>query len=111
LGPQPAIFPGDATHPPLWHRDVVAVLPFQITPDRFALVAYVMTYDATKAIAAERYRLMIGGLHAARLTATLYDPHTGLKTSLRPTARGAESVELELSLVDHPRMLLLDERP
>ena len=68
LGPQKSIFPGDATHPPLWDRDVVAVLPFQITPNRFALVAYVMTYDATKAAAEERYRLTVGGLHGPRLT-------------------------------------------
>ena len=77
------VFPGDATHPPLWHRDVVAVLPFQITPNRFALVAYVMTYDATKAAAEERYRLTIGGLRGPELAATFYDPHTALRTPLQ----------------------------
>jgi hypothetical protein len=111
LGPQQTIFPGDATHPPLWHRDVVAVLPFQITPNRFALAAYVMTYDATKAAAVERYRLTIGGLRGPELAATLYDPHTALRTPLQTAARGSDSIELEVQLVDHPRMLLLDERP
>jgi len=67
VGPQKSIFAGDATHPPLWHRDAVAVLPFQITPGRFALVAYVMTYDATQPLAEERYRLTIGGLHGPRI--------------------------------------------
>jgi hypothetical protein len=111
LGPQKDIFPGDATHPPLRHRDVVAVLPFQITPARFALVVYVMSYDATKPIAAEPYRLTIGGLRSPRLAAVLYDPHAGSRTPLQSVTRGAESIELEVRLVDHPRMLLLDERP
>ena len=30
LGPETIVFDGDATHPPLWHRDVLAVLPFQV---------------------------------------------------------------------------------
>ena len=29
LGKDKMVFAGDARHPPLWHRDVVAVLPFQ----------------------------------------------------------------------------------
>ena len=109
LGKPEVIFAGDATHPPLLHRDVVAVLPFQVKPDKFALVVYVMTYDATKPIAAEQYRLTVRGLRAAKATATLYDPQEDATGRLSIDAPAASAVELTVPLVDHPRVLLLSD--
>ena len=42
---------GTAAHPPLYNRDVLAFLPFQVTADRYVVAAYVMTRDI-----AQRYR-------------------------------------------------------
>ena len=66
LGPQSKVFDGDATHPPLWHREVLAVLPFQVHPGKHAVVVYVMTRDATKPMAEEPYRLVIKGVSGAQ---------------------------------------------
>ncbi len=109
LGEDKMVFAGDARHPPLWHRDVVAVLPFQIRPDKFAIFVYVMTYDATKPLGMEDYRLAIKGVQGAKTIATLYDPQEDTSRPLPVAARGATSLELAVPLVDHPRLLMLSE--
>lgn len=108
LGPQKKIFEGDGKHPPLWHRDVVAVLPFQVRPDKFALVAYVMTYDVTRPIEPEKYRLSIRGVRGKAAT-ELYDPHEDRTIPLPNAERGGDRVDLVVPLVDHPRMLMFSE--
>jgi len=109
LGPQRKIFDGDRQHPPLWHRDVLAVLPFQTRPGKFVVATYVMTYDVTRPMAEERYRLKITGLHGAKLKVALVDPHEDKTTALEPAARGDDFVELTVPVVDHPRLLVLEE--
>ena len=109
LGEQKKIFEGDATHPPLWHRDVAAVLPLQIKPGKFAIAAYVMTYDVTKPIVPEDYRLSIQGLRGAKATVELYDPQENRTIRLPSVVRGVDRVELVVPLVDHPRLLILAE--
>ena len=39
---------GTAAHPPLYNRDVLAFLPFQVTPKRFVIPVYVMTTNLAK---------------------------------------------------------------
>jgi hypothetical protein len=109
LGEEKTVFAGDAKHPPLRHRDVVAVLPFQIRPDKFAMVVYVMTYDATRLLGTEDYRLVIKGVQGAKTIATLYDPQEDTSRRLPIAARGTASLELAVPLVDHPRLLMLTE--
>jgi hypothetical protein len=109
LGAEGVIFAGDAKHPPLRHRDVVAVLPLQIKPDKFAIIIYVMTYDVTKPIGPERYRLAIQGVGGAKTTATLYDPQEDTSRTLPLAASKATSLEVIVPLVDHPRLLMLSE--
>ena len=109
LGEQATVFAGDARHPPLRHQDVVAVLPFQIRPDKFALAVYVMTWDATKPLAAEEYRLTIHGVRGAKTTVTLYDPQEDASRPLPVAAREAASIEVVVPLVDRPRVLMLSE--
>ena len=109
LGPQKKIFDGDATHPPLWHRDVLAVLPFQTRPQKFVVAAYVMSYDVTQPFAEETYRLKIHGLAGAKASVSCYDPHDDTTTTLQPTARGDDFIEVEAPVVDHPRLLILAE--
>ena len=43
LGSQGKIFDGDATHPPLWEREVLAVLPFQVRPGKHVIAR--LRYD------------------------------------------------------------------
>lgn len=108
LGPQQKIFEGDATHPPLWRRDVLALLPMQSGPGKFVVIVYSMDYDATRSLGEARYRLGIHGLSHVAAEARLYDPHTNQTTPVRLTTAG-EVVEATLSVTDHPRLLFLTE--
>jgi hypothetical protein len=109
LGEQKKIFDGNQDHPPLWHRDVVAVLPFQLRPDKFAVAMYVMTYDATQPTAPEEYRIKLRGIHGTRATVSLYDPHEDRTISVSPDARKTDTIEVVVPLVDHPRLLMIAE--
>ncbi len=63
LGEPIKIFDGDGTeaHPPLWQRQAVAVLPWQISKTRFVIAIYLMSYDATRPLAGSPYRIEASG--------------------------------------------------
>ena len=50
-------FQGDGSreHPTLYNRDVLALLPFQVSRRRFVIPYYVMTRDIRKELAPEEY--------------------------------------------------------
>jgi hypothetical protein len=113
---------GTAAHPPLYDRDVVAVLPFQLADDRFAIPAYVMTRDLTHLYAPsaprddvtrwdmppERFRIALGGLSpGVRLSAQ--DPLTGQSVPVTVVSRAPDQVVIELPLTDSPRIILADD--
>jgi hypothetical protein len=105
LGEPQKMFDGDATHPPLWHRDCFAFLPFQVNKNRFVIALYVMTYDATQPMPEERYRLTIKGFAAPPKDAELFDPLQGRPIPTSIARKGADWVELEVPAVDYPRLL------
>lgn len=109
LGEQHKIFDGDAQHPPLWHREVLAVLPFQLTPNKFVIATYVMTYDVISPIEEEEYRLTIKGVEGVESKLTFYDPHE--HTRIVPTVlrRETDFVEVRLAVTDQPRLLIVEE--
>ena len=117
-------FPGDGTadHPPLYNRDVTAVLPFQLSDTRFAIAAYVMTRDLATLhkphaprsdltrwdLPEATYRLTLGGLDRdAHLSAT--DPLTGRPVPVTVVSRDDRQLVVELALSDSPRVILADE--
>jgi hypothetical protein len=108
-GEQRKIFDGDAEHPPLWHRDVLAVLPFQSTRKKFVIATYVMTYDVTEPISEEAYRLTVKGVQGTNAAVTIYDPQQDEHT--RPTVlrRGDDFIEVRLLVIDQPRLLIIEE--
>jgi hypothetical protein len=109
LGGQEKVFEGDGAHRPLWHRDVLAVLPFQIKPGQFVIAVYVMTYDATQPIAEERYRLVIKGVSGRQGHLALYDPHEDRRIPLKSSGREEDFVEVVVPVVGHPRLMTLTE--
>lgn len=106
LGKQGIIFEGDEKHPPLKHSDVFAFLPFQLKEGRYAIAVYVMTYDVTKPMQEERYRLEIKGVGKPIRQVRLYDPLTDKYVTLRVIQTG-KSVIVEIPVLDYPRLLLL----
>lgn len=105
LGEQRKVFEGDAKNPPLWHRDVIAVLPFQIDAGKHLLAVYVMTRDATKRIEPERYRLRVGGATGSRVRC--YDPHEDKDVPVDLGKTSGDFLDVTLPVVDHPRLLTI----
>jgi hypothetical protein len=94
---------------PLWHHDVFAFLPFQVNEKRHVVAVYVATYDATKPMTEERYRLSIRGFSAVPHAARLLDPVSGRTKEVRLKPMGQEGVEAEVSVLDYPRLLILED--
>jgi hypothetical protein len=113
---------GTAAHPPLYDRDVVAVLPFQLADDRFAIPAYVMTRDLAHLYAPaaprtdvtrwdmppELFRIALGGL-APDVRLSAQDPLTGQPVPVTVVSRDPDQVVIQMALTDSPRIILADE--
>lgn len=107
VGQDREIFQGDARHPPLRFEDVFAFLPFQVNEHKLVIAVYVMTYDITRPMPEQSYRLAIQGLPTAATPRSLYDPLTGKTSPLQSTREGA-AVEVTLPVVDYPRLLVVE---
>ena len=106
LGEPRPVFGGPVS---LTHGDVFAFLPFQVDEARHIVAVYVSTYDATVPMPEERYRLTIRGLAASTRTARLYDPVTDQSTVVELERRAPGAVEVQVPVVDYPRLLILGE--
>jgi Concanavalin A-like lectin/glucanases superfamily len=106
-------FAGDGTadHPPLYNRDVLAFLPFQVTDSRFVIPVYVMTTNLARPdMAEEKYRLTIGGVRGNGAKVSASDPLTGSSVAVKLVSKASDRVVVELSVTDSPRLLTIDER-
>jgi hypothetical protein len=113
IGPQQQVFAGDATHQPLYYRDMFAFLPFQDNATTFTSALYVMSYDAVNPPTPESFRLTIGNVNGLQAKITLYDPLTGSyvpNADLVVQGRQANSVTLLVNNVpDYPWLLKIQE--
>lgn len=109
LGEQRRIFEGNAAHPPLWQREAFALLPFQVNRNRIIVAVYDMTFDAMKPGVESRYRITLGGLRGLA-SVGLYDPVLDRTIPVQSRA-AAGGQEIELTVTDYPRLLVLDQRP
>jgi hypothetical protein len=107
LGPESKVFEGNATHPPLWHRDVLAVLPFQVNPQKHAVAVYVMTRDAVKTFAPETFRLTFRGVKGYRVSAV--DVLSGTVVAVKARAVGADQVGVTLPVTQQPVVLTIEK--
>jgi hypothetical protein len=119
-------FEGDGTlaHPPLYDRDVVAFLPFEVRDGEYVAATYVMTRNLAKLyddgaesgyasrydLPAERFRLRLGGVDARRVKASATDPLTGRAVPVQLEGRTDHTLTVELPLTDSPRLLRLSAR-
>ncbi|HEY3330046.1 MAG TPA: hypothetical protein VGK19_08505 [Capsulimonadaceae bacterium] len=107
-----AQFKGDGTpaHPDLFDREVFAFLPFQSNAHRFVIPYYVMTRDIRTPLPDESFTVTVSGLHGVGTRVTAYDPITDRSVPVAVKARSAESLTIEVSAVDYPRVLTVLER-
>jgi hypothetical protein len=109
---------GTAAHPPLYNRDALAFLPFQVTADRYVVPTYVMTRDIARRYRAaarrpggafdlppERFRLVIGGLGRCDLRVSMSDPLLHTRQPIRVVACSRRALTLDVPLTDSPRLL------
>jgi hypothetical protein len=118
-------FAGDGTadHPPLYNRDVLAFLPFQVHARRFVIPIYVMTSNLAKNykpaapstdptrydMPPETYRLTIGGTGGPGTTVSASDPLTGKAVPVKVVSSEPGRLVVELPVTDSPRLLKIDE--
>ncbi len=121
-----AQFAGDGTaaHPSLYDREVLAVLPFQSSPTRFAIPVYVMTRDLLTLyepgaptsdihrfdLPDETFRITLGNLPetATPPTVALYDPLRNETTPAHLVTRTGNTATIEVAATDYPRILTLE---
>jgi hypothetical protein len=117
-------FQGNGTpeFPPLYNRDVLAFLPFQIDESRFAIPTYVMTRNVMKIypgrastdparfdLPPEPYGLTIGGVDGSKASVSATDPLTGESVPVQVLSRGEDQIEVKMPVTDSPRVLLIDD--
>jgi hypothetical protein len=121
-----AQFTGDGSdpHPPLYDRDVLAVLPFQASPSRFVIPVYVMTRDMLTLydpgapagdlsrfdLPDETFRITLANLpeSSSPPAVSAYDPLRDESTPARLVSREGETAVFELAATDYPRILNLE---
>jgi hypothetical protein len=121
-----AQFAGDGTaaHPSLYDRDVLAVLPFQSSPNRFVIPVYVMTrdmltlYEPTAPdsdihrfdLPNENFKITLSNLPetAAAPSVSAYDPLLDEATPARLVSREGSSAVFEFAATDYPRILTIE---
>lgn len=107
--------------PPLYNRDVLAVLPFEVTPRRFVIPFYVMTRDmlgvqrpqvsATARnrfdLPPETFRLTLSDLPSCDLKLSASDPMYGSSVPLRRVGCHGGRLVVDVPAVDYPRLLTI----
>jgi hypothetical protein len=90
---------------PLRSSDALVVLPWQKTDTEYVLGLYVMTWDGAATWPEERFRLTLRGASAGKVG--LIDPVSGREIAVRVLRQEPGLLDLELPLVDTPRLLTL----
>ncbi|MCC6176218.1 MAG: hypothetical protein IT305_13005 [Chloroflexi bacterium] len=106
-----AQFAGDGTaaHPPLYDREVLAILPFQVNTGRFVIPYYVMTRDVLQPLTPEQFTVRLDGLHGTGATVTAYDPVRDTDVPVEVVASSANSLTVRLTAADYPYLLTVQE--
>jgi Concanavalin A-like lectin/glucanases superfamily len=118
-------FEGDGTpdHPPLYNREVLAFLPFQVTSSQFVIPVYVMTTNLAKLyktdgpstdptrydMPPETYRLTIGNVRGTGAKVSGYDPLKGATVAVKVISRSSNRLVVEMPVTDSPRLLTVRE--
>jgi hypothetical protein len=104
-------FAGDGTtaHPPLYDRDVLAILPFQVNARRFVIPYYVVTRDVLRTLPPEDFTVTITGLHGTGAAVTAYDPLQDTAVTANVVAASPSSLTVRLLASDSPYLLIVQE--
>jgi hypothetical protein len=126
IEPEPRlVFRGDDTpqHPDRLNCDDLAVLPFQLAANRFAIPFYVVTENMVQdwrpqldPLDPERYdmppeafELELGNICGQGANVSVWDPFTNEAVPVQVLAATANTLKVRVEAADYPRFLLLEE--
>ena len=99
--------PGKRT---LYFRDLFALLPFQVNERKFVFAYYVVTPTyAAEDLKDVVYRVKIHPVDGNSCKVSCYDPLTDSSVQIRIRDRSAKSLTIDLSAIDTPRLLVIEE--
>jgi hypothetical protein len=101
---------GSAEHPPLYDREVLAILPFQVNAARFVVPYYVMTRDVRQPFTLEQFTVRLQGFRGTGADLAVYDPIRDVDVPVDILAADADSLTLRLTAADYPFLLSIEER-
>ena len=104
------VFQGDGTpaHPTLYHRDVLAIVPYQVNANRFAVAYYVQTRDVRHELAPEAFTIILRGPFGPGTVVSAYDPIEESAAPVKATGGHGGTLVLTVEATDYPRVLLID---
>jgi hypothetical protein len=100
---------GTAAHPPLYDREVLAILPFQVNASRFVVPYYVMTRDVRKDLVPEQFTIGLKGFNAAIARVQAYDPINDQMVPVMVKARSNGILTFTVTAADYPYLLIINE--
>jgi hypothetical protein len=101
---------GDATHNPLYDRDVFAFLPYQVNAHRWIVLYYVMSRDCSKDLPAENFTVTLQGVTGQSVQVLSTDALTGEYVTVGVRQRGTDgTLTLDLPTTDGVRILTIDD--
>ncbi|MDG0814406.1 PA14 domain-containing protein [Cohnella rhizosphaerae] len=122
--PQIAL-PGNGTdeHPDTNHMDDLAILPYQLSANQFAIGYYVVTRDLTKewqkgksaldplryAMPDQKFKITLSNVNGLGATAYSYDPITGQRMPVPILERTSRALTVQVNTTDYPRFLMIEE--
>ena len=111
LGEDRKVFEMPEGKPTLWFRDLFTVLPFQVTEKKFVIALYEMTPNYNvEDLKDVPYRLTLRPLAGERCQVSYYDPLSDKTLAATVTERKADSLTIELPIIDTPRLLTIEEK-
>ena len=122
---QRLVFKGDGSlaHPDRHNRDDLAVLPFQLSAQSYAVGYYVVTHNmvhdwdpsrkildpARYAMPDQEYELTLTNINGVGATAISYDPLSDVPTGVRVVKASKTSITLSVVATDTPRFIVIRE--
>jgi hypothetical protein len=100
---------GSTALPPLYDREVLAILPFQVNASRFVIPYYVMTRDVSQSLAPEQFTVRLTGLRGTGATVTAYDPIRDVSVPVTVVASATDSLTVLVTAADYPYLLTVQE--
>ncbi len=96
-------------HPPLFDRDVLAILPFQINARKFVIPYYVMTRDIKRDLKEEEFTVTLKGIGGNGAKVSAFDPIANASKKATVLASEGETIKVQLQATDYPVLLEIEE--